>query len=289
MRIVNTEGHNRDATLGRVSSVVSLVEGIAGWCQAVQGAVTFRQGLSAISVGLGARAATLVKAAKTPDGKIRSISVDMQRGAKGSVIDRSFADLILGAYLPHAKVGSIWYASMAAYADAPELLQLKNHQGLAETAVILLGQDGKWVYLLELHYTHRLSSGEGAMITSISDTICQTWSCRSPGVFSESLLDRQPGNTNVALAAPLLSDVNPAGLSRAEFRVCLLLSHGLSRAALTNELRISSSTLRSHLRAIYDKSECRNLNDLLRRLLVNGRRPATATSQHGAIAQTHVA
>ncbi|MEY8143400.1 helix-turn-helix transcriptional regulator [Falsihalocynthiibacter sp. CO-5D18] len=258
-------------------SVVSLVEGIAGWCQAVQGVASFRQGLKAISMGFGAKAATLVKAAKTQDGKIRSISVDLQREAQCGALDRSFADLILGSYIAHAKVGSVWYASMAAYGDAPELLELRNQRALAETVVIVLGQDGKWVYLLELHFANRLSSGAGAMLTSLCDTLCQTWSCRSPGVFSESLLDRQPETLNVTLAAPLLSDLNPAGLSRAEFRVCLLLSHGLNRDVLAKKLKISSSTLRSHLRQIYDKAECRNLSDLLRRLLLVGPSPAQET------------
>ncbi|AML52383.1 hypothetical protein RC74_14845 [Falsihalocynthiibacter arcticus] len=228
-------------------------------------------------MGFGAKAATLVKAAKTQDGKIRSISVDLQREAQCGALDRSFADLILGSYIAHAKLGSVWYASMAAYGDAPELLELRNQRALAETVVIVLGQDGKWVYLLELHFANRLSSGAGAMLTSLCDTLCQTWSCLSPGVFSESLLDRQPETLNVTLAAPLLSDLNPAGLSRAEFRVCLLLSHGLNRDVLAKELKISSSTLRSHLRQIYDKAECRNLSDLLRRLLLVGPSPTQET------------
>lgn len=267
---MNASRQMEDVALGSGNNLVSMVEGIADWCHAVQGAVTYKHGLLAIAAGFGARAATLVKAAKTRDGKIKSISVEVQPDAKCGALDRSFCDLILGAYLPNAKVGSVWYASMAAHAEAPELLQLKNQRSLAETVVIVLGQDGKWVYLLELHFSHRLSAGAGAMLTSLCDTLCHTWSRRSPGLFSESLLDRQPEKMNADLAAPLLSDFNPAGLSRAEFRVCLLLGNGLNRDALAKELKISHSTLRSHLRQIYDKADCRNLNDLLRRLLLNG-------------------
>ncbi|MEY8144818.1 hypothetical protein, partial [Falsihalocynthiibacter sp. CO-5D18] len=116
----------------------------------VQGAAPFRQGLKAISTGFGAKVATLVKATKTQDGRIRSISVDLQRNAQNGALDRSFADLILGSYITNAKVGSVWYASMAAHADAPELAELRNRRNLAETVVVVLGQDGKWVYLLEL-------------------------------------------------------------------------------------------------------------------------------------------
>lgn len=281
-------GQFGDHTPGNSLSVVNLVEGIAGWCQAVQGVSTFRQGLTAVSTGFGARAATLVKAAKTQDGKIRSISVDLQCTGQSAPLDRSYSDLILGSYISHAKVGSVWYASMAAHADAPELAELRTHRHLAETVVVVLGKDGKWVYLLELHFPHRLSAGTGAMLTSLFDTLCQTWARRSPGIFSESLLDRQPEKPNASLAAPLLSDANPAKLSRAEFRVCLLLSHGMSREALAKELKISASTLRSHLRQIYDKAECRNLSDLLRRLLHTERLNASA-AQQAAIAQKYVA
>ncbi len=56
---------------------------------------------------------------------------------------------------------------------------------------------------------------------------------------------------------------NPAGLSRAEFRVCLLLSRGLSVKAVSEELGLSDNTVRSHLRTIYSKTETASLPELI--------------------------
>ena len=67
----------------------------------------------------------------------------------------------------------------------------------------------------------------------------------------------------------LLSASNPARLSRAEFRICTLLSSGLSAARTRKELGISESTLRSHLRQIYMKTGASNMAELLFNLLAS--------------------
>lgn len=66
---------------------------------------------------------------------------------------------------------------------------------------------------------------------------------------------------------PILSFGNPARLSRAEFRLCTLLAAGLSTKQVREELGISQSTLRSHLRQIHAKTGTATLADLLYRLL----------------------
>ena len=68
----------------------------------------------------------------------------------------------------------------------------------------------------------------------------------------------------------ILGISNPAKLSRAEFRVCLLLSRGLSIKGVTDELSLSEATVRSHLRSIYSKTEASGLPELVYRLLSNG-------------------
>ena len=70
--------------------------------------------------------------------------------------------------------------------------------------------------------------------------------------------------------APILGVANPAKLSRAEFRVCLLLSRGLSVKGVTAELGLSEATVRSHLRSIYSKTEVAGLPELLYRILSAG-------------------
>ncbi len=74
---------------------------------------------------------------------------------------------------------------------------------------------------------------------------------------------------------------NPANLSRAEFRVCLLLSHGLSVKGVTDELRLSEATVRSHLRSVYSKTETTGHAELLYRILSS--EPARVVRRTGAM------
>jgi DNA-binding CsgD family transcriptional regulator len=60
---------------------------------------------------------------------------------------------------------------------------------------------------------------------------------------------------------------NPAKLSRAEYRVCILLAKGLSNERLLAELDVSYSTLRTHLRSIYAKTETSSRSELLYHLI----------------------
>ncbi len=70
-----------------------------------------------------------------------------------------------------------------------------------------------------------------------------------------------------AKAPAILGDTNPARFSRAEFRLCHLLSTGLGMKAVQAELGISDSTFRTHLRNIHDKTGTRGEAALLQLLL----------------------
>ena len=61
----------------------------------------------------------------------------------------------------------------------------------------------------------------------------------------------------------ILSMDNPAGLSRMEYRVCVLLSDGVALERIHQELAISRSTLRTHLRNVCAKTEFKKLDELL--------------------------
>lgn len=258
-------------------NIVDLVDAIATWCQCLQGQRTIRSGLEAIAQGFGADAVSLVKAGPQGAGGVKAITV--QPYLRGAELDRGLSDLILGGYLPKARVGSVWFGSMAAEDSYGVLNSIRRQTGLAETVVIVLNHEAKWVHLLEISFAHRLDAGKAAMLNSLAATLAETWTHRAPGLFSEALLERRPARENLAFAAPILSDDNPARLSRAEFRVCLLLSNGLSKDAVREELKITASTLRSHLRQICAKTECASVNELTHRLLVSTQRPGLAAQR----------
>ncbi len=206
-------------------------------------------------------------------------SVRSIQGVAGSglhIDDRPLSDKIVGAYVSHAKVGSVWFASVAADEGTGAIDRASRRSGLAETAVFVISQDRKWTHLLELGFRNRFSTAKARAITALGGTFAQTWAARSPGLFTSALLPNRPAQMNRAFPAPILSDSNPARLSRAEFRLCLLLSDGLSLERVQEELNIKAATLRSHLRQIRAKTEVANTNELVHSLLQSNFRPGAA-------------
>ena len=65
----------------------------------------------------------------------------------------------------------------------------------------------------------------------------------------------------------LLGFENPARLSRAEYRICMLLQQGLANPAVMEQLNITQATLKTHLRHIYEKAGVENKAELIFRLL----------------------
>ena len=78
----------------------------------------------------------------------------------------------------------------------------------------------------------------------------------------------QPAET---AGSDILGFQNPARLSRAEFRVCLLLAEGASNAGICAALSLSESTVRSHVRTICIKTGAADREELVARLRGHGR------------------
>ncbi len=89
---------------------------------------------------------------------------------------------------------------------------------------------------------------------------CKSMFVRTP---LKADLRHQPSN----LAPPLLGADNLAGLSRCEFRVCMLLSQLVSLEVVEAKMGLSRATFRLHLRNICQKTGCQSVSELTHRLL----------------------
>lgn len=248
--------------------MVALVEGISSWALALQGQVPLRRGLLALAEAFGAEAIALARVGRQPGAVPRALVVDRRAGeARVPPVERSFAAALLGPYLARPRVGTAWYSSLVDAKADPALAGLQARRQLAELVVAVIGVEEKAVHFLELHFPHRLSAESHGLLTALTGTLVTMWAGRATGCFPEALLAGPPGRPEPQAAGPILSLGNPAQLSRAEFRVCTLLAAGLSTKRVREELGISQSTLRSHLRQIYAKTGTGNLADLLYRLL----------------------
>jgi DNA-binding CsgD family transcriptional regulator len=162
-------------------------------------------------------------------------------------------------------------------ADWQASVELDTYLGKAESteiAVIPMMGAPQTVDYIEFHFARPLSREQRLELEALVPTIERSWAGRKPGLVTQAaadegvLISRRPrSETRTRFDEALLGMSNPANLSRAEFRVCLLLSRGLSVKAVTDELALSENTVRSHLRAIYSKTETSGLSELIYRIL----------------------
>lgn len=227
------------------------------------------EGLEALGHTFGARRVVLTRLSRE-NRSARSVRWD-EIGAEGG--DRSFADAILGGYAFSAKAGSVWPSTLVtAGAQAESLAKFHRSRGLREAVVIPIAVSPKTVDCLELHFAEPVESRYAAL-TMQADALVRVWAQRRPGRFLEELMRTGRSERPWHGDDDLLCAANPAGLSRAEYRICMMLSRGLSGTALARELDIRPTTLRTHLRNIYAKTGTGGQAELVVLLLSGRRRP----------------
>ncbi len=199
-----------------------------------------------------------------------------------SNLRRSYASCVLQEYLTKARSSGLWLSSridnIANPSGDPSLIEWQATRSFGELAVIVLSNDEHKSEFLELHLHDPVTPKLYESLKSLTPTMCRAWSNRAAGVFSAALLDKQYGPRCSKIRLPILSFNNPALLSRSEFRVCMLLSRGVSLEAVASELGIAMSTMRSHLRNIYSKTGTSGHAELVFRLLTSPPQDAPITA-----------
>lgn len=252
--------------------VIELIEGIAEWTLSLQGRTPLLKGLAHLRDAFGAEAVVLTRLGRSPGTGSQLLCADRRSGEPSvEPIARSYAAELLGPYLFKPRAGSVWFADPADIDGNPARRRLRRERGISDLAIIVLEVEEKALFFLEVHMQHRLKSDSRAAMNGLGGTLMSIWSQRATGRFSEALLRGKPASVAEEARKGTLVDIlsvgNPAQLSRAEFRVCTLLSTGLTAARIPGELGISESTLRTHLRQIYAKTGSANMAELLFNLL----------------------
>ena len=213
---------------------------------------------------------------------MRSVIYNAPCGQRpGAEVTRSYANCVLGRYVDRPRPASVWFSSLTEGHDDPALEVFQERTRIAETVVVALALEDKWADYLEIHFAVAPAGGAQGLFNTLADTLSRTWARRSPGLFSDAILANRAQSASRP-KEPLLSTSNPARLSRAEFRVCVLLSRGLTTTAVCSELAISPSTLNAHLRSIFAKTETNSLVELLYLLLAPWKGEAGSPGQPAA-------
>ncbi|MGB7270399.1 MAG: helix-turn-helix transcriptional regulator [Albidovulum sp.] len=259
-------------TSGAIKSAV--VEAIADWCEALHGDMPLEMAFSGLVCGLGAEAGMIVRTYLNEFNPIRVAIYDKKSDTGYQPLKTTFADGYFGPHVFKPRTASVWLASghigENGMNPAPGLDEWHSLRKMKEFAVLVLAGGPVTRDHIELHFREPLSLDAQASLGAVLPTMARTWAARRVGLITRSVVNERlladQGNAMLA-RMPLLSISNPSRLSRAEFRVCLLLSRGLSVKGVAAELSLCDATVRSHLRAIYSKTETSGLAELVFQLI----------------------
>lgn len=262
-QLASTANHRTD---------LKMLDGIAGWCGGLHGSMSLDETLGALANGCGASAAALARHSRG-EHLPRSVAIfDTQsRNEDLPTLRRPLTRDAMGYMYSKAKPATVWFMTDllddAMWSGTQILHNWRLSREVAEIVIISLAgaQDRDFV---EFHFTQPLKHSEKLEFEALTPTIVRSWAGRKKGLVAETLMGgRKPLVAETVLKKiwqdPILSIANPAKLSRAEFRVCLMLSKGLSVKGVVQELGTSEATVRSHLRAIYSKTEANGIGELM--------------------------
>lgn len=167
---------------------------------------------------------------------------------------RSFASALLGDLLHSTSSGSLFL--LTEVRPGIETQESLDRFGLREVAVLSLCTERDFSDFLELHFERPLLQHNRQLLEMLGSVLSQSWRDRTTGVV-EALLSGNPFPTAQERGTKdghILGGHNPAGLTRSEFRVCMLVQEGRLPDELAEILNVSKSTFRTHLRSIYFKT-----------------------------------
>lgn len=265
----------------RLAPALKVLDGIAAWCGGLHGSMPLKDALAALATGLGAEAAALTRQHSNED-RPRTIEVFDRCEGEPDVpaLKRGLCKDALGYLYMKSRASTAWFLSDLltdrAWSGTDLLENWCMAREITEIVSLPMIGDARHRDFIELHFTRSFSHGERLELEKLVPTIVRSWAGRKSGLATETTLmhDRMIAARRSATAArqvrsevPVLEMSNPANLSRAEFRVCLMLSRGLSIRAVTEQLGLSEATVRTHLRSIYSKTETSGMHELLYLLL----------------------
>ncbi len=240
--------------------------------------------VEALALGVGADCAVL---SRHPMSQQAPSEISIYDAMDNGAVSRPYCKDVMGYLYSMARPATVWFLSdhleddnweMAAGLDA-----WCEMRGIEDIVVLSLEVSVSQRDLVEFHFTRSLDYSERRELEGVAPTLTRAWSGRKAGLVTQAKMDdRMIRHREAARRAqadkarvPILGMDNPANLSRAETRVCVLLSRGLSVKAVVSELGLAEATIRSHLGSIYQKTGVAGIQELMYRLM-------SSTSEHAA-------
>lgn len=243
----------------------------AQWGEALQGQGSLVEALALLREAAGAEIATLAHFSGPGLRGLHVVSADRSAGEGRRDLPADLCEPLVRAQIGRGRAGSVWrYSDIVdglLVTPGSRLTQWFRVHRIAEVCAILLSGERDGAHVLTLLFAQPPAPEALALLEALAPALAAAWDRRNPAVLPASRRAGLAVLGEEAEEAPLLGVGNPAGLTRAEFRICALLSDGIAARDLPDALGISESTLRSHLRSIYAKTDTTGQAGLIHRLM----------------------
>lgn len=242
----------------------------AQWGEALQGQASLPEALTTLRDALGAAFVLVARVSGPGQRGLDIVAADRDDPTGRRAMPADLCEALLRAQIGRGRAGSVWrYTEVVdrlLVTPGSRLTQWFRTNRIAEVCSVLLSSDRDGTHVINLFFSQLPAAEEIALVEALAPALAASWDRRNPAalpVARRAGLAVIPGTEE----EPLLGVANPAGLTRAEFRICTLLSEGVAARDLTDALGISESTLRSHLRNIYAKTDTTGQAGLIHRLM----------------------
>ena len=244
---------------------------VSDWTYALNGNGELSDVLDRLMRLLKAEVVAIVRMSKADFGVQSVARTDMQKGKVWPTQFCSCAGEIVGEFITSAKVGSLWKLSEAKSSNLDRLAA--NDTGVPdhifEGIVSPLETTCSHIDFIELYFDHQPAEHDLQLLVMLIGTLTSGWRRRAPASISKAInpkrklsrvLERKDNQFSV------LDPENPAQLSRSEYRICSLLSEGMTVQVIAKVLSIRPATVRSHLSSIFSKTGASSQVELLYQL-----------------------
>jgi DNA-binding CsgD family transcriptional regulator len=175
--------------------------------------------------------------------------------SSGSLL-RYLLDHHAEAMQPGAIFGLSSLSKESNFDQTPAQREWAARPDIIENSLFIMGATDGWLDVIEANFDVPPRTSPEIPARLISIAMANAWKIRAPGVITRQIRDfaRARGRSAPADGTYILGPDNPAGLSRAEQRVCRLLVGGDTARDIADVLGLSLATIRTHLRNIYSKT-----------------------------------
>lgn len=256
----------------RLASAFALV---TDWSAAMSGNIRLESVVGVMGRMIGATHLAIYRLDQGDPKPRTAIAVDRRLSdPKAERISGALARYVIATYPDDLIPGKIFRLSEcqedSRFAGTDAQTEWQARPDIAQISLILLGREEGSFDFLEILFEKLPDFSVDIPTAIIAIALSDAWSHRSPGLVLGLIAKFGIKNRlrPELFQSHILSPDNPYALSRAQQRVCQLLAAGQKPADIARLMTISITTVRSHLRNIYTKTNTSGQFEVI--ALING-------------------